>query len=539
MLRAGWALAAIAVIWVAIALHLVGQHQDAVDAARGKVASLAGAYAAAAALGVRNIDQTLLYARALHARDGGVPDLAPWVNSVEAASGVVLPIRMTDRDGRVTLSDLRRPAAPMDLSGRPSFRHFAAAAEAAGAGALDDGLFIGTPEGAPGHRSVSFARALMTAKGEFDGVVSVTVDPETLVPSSPAPDVGPHGVVTLVGLDAGVLAQPGDAVAVGARGIAAFRSVAGYPLLLEVALDGGDVLPGFRGSAIALLSGGLLLSVVAGAAGRLGGRRAVRVAESLRVVNAMLEHIDQGLIMVDPDGRIAMLNRRAADLLELPARFVAGERFAALVDWQRQQGEFRHGEPPVVLPHKMAPRPPLAEPRCYRRTRPNGMELEVRIMSLAEDWTMCAYRDVTPAEPEQPVTVPADVAPAARIAVEPVETESELADYLAVEHLSDTLGSDAVAGIVATFLDVLPRQLGRMRGLAEVGDTDPLQREAHALAGSAATIGLDELGAAASELEQDLKWHRLGATAARLERIDRLAQSGLDRLAAYLHKRAA
>ena len=79
----------------------------------------------------------------------------------------------------------------------------------------------------------------------------------------------------------------------------------------------------------------------------------------------------------------------------------------------------------------------------------------------------------------------------------------------------------------------------RMRDLAQAGDTDPLLREAHALAGSAATIGLDELGAAASELEHDLKSRRVTATAGRLDRIDRLARSGLDRLAAYLDKRAA
>jgi HPt (histidine-containing phosphotransfer) domain-containing protein len=130
--------------------------------------------------------------------------------------------------------------------------------------------------------------------------------------------------------------------------------------------------------------------------------------------------------------------------------------------------------------------------------------------------------------------------PGAPIAAEPAPLPANglvPAAHLAIEHLTETLGGDAVVGIVASFFDGLPRQLARMADLA--GDTDPLLREAHALAVSAATIGLDELGAAASELEEDLKWRRLGAIPARLDRIDRLARTGLERLSAYLDTRAA
>jgi len=164
----------------------------------------------------------------------------------------------------------------------------------------------------------------------------------------------------------------------------------------------------------------------------------------------------------------------------------------------------------------------------------------VRILALAEAWTMCTYRDVTPHQLAQSEPAPAAMLPAeSAMIVGPMLVEPSPPDHLAVEHLTGTLGSDAIAGIVASFLEGLPRQLGRMHDLAEAGDTDPLLREAHALAGSAAKIGLDELGAAASELEEDLKSRRIDATAARLDRIDRFARSGLDRLAAFLGKRAA
>jgi hypothetical protein len=167
----GWSVALIAVIWAAIGLHLYGQREAAIAAARATAAGLADAYAEAAARGLSDIDQTLLYARALHARDGAGLDLAPWVNSAELATRAVLPIRMTDRDGMVTLSDLHRPAAPVDLSQQPDNRHFAAT------GALGDRLFIGAPTRASGRWRVTFARALITSKGAFDGVVSVAVEP--------------------------------------------------------------------------------------------------------------------------------------------------------------------------------------------------------------------------------------------------------------------------------------------------------------------------------------------------------------------------
>ncbi len=420
---------------------------------------------------------------------------------------------------------------------------------------------------------MTFARGLMTANGAFDGVVSVAVDPGRLIPSGPAIDLGRGGVVTLTGLDGVVLARVGGGAgpAIGARSaspaieraateaaggyewrdpadgvrrIAGFRRVEGFPLLVEVGLGSDDVLTGLHGDLIAIVAAGLLLSVAAGWVGASAGRRSIRMAETQRVLNATLEHVDRGVIMIDPGGCIAVLNQRAAELLELPAGFVAGIRFSALVDWQRRECEFQHGEPPVVLPHLMAVPPALAEPRCYKRTRPNGTVLEVRILALAEDWTMCTYRDVTPHDLTQSdrahaLTAATAIGAAVRLADEAMLAEPWQADHLAVEHLTDTLGSDAVAGIVATFLEGLPRQLDRMRDLAQAGDTDPLLREAHSLAGSAATIGLDELGAAASELEQDLKWRRLDVTAARLDRIDRFARSGLDRLAAFLEKRAA
>jgi len=600
-LGTGWSLAAIAVIWVAIFLHLDEQRRDAIDAARGNTASLARVYEQSLTHNLRDIEQTLFYVQELHARDGTALDLTPWVNSAELASRTVLRIRIVDRDGAVTLSDLHRPTAPIDLSDRPYFRHFADART----GPVDDRLFIGAPAPGPGPApdpwSVEFARALMTAQGTFDGVVSVAVDPDTLIRSSQAADVGLRGMVTVTRLDGIVLARAVGTTASGAGGtpmdrtvprvgqrsaspavarvateaeggfdwrdpgdgerrIVSFRRVEGYPLLVEVALSTGEVLRGTRNDLIAVVSAGLVLSFAVGMAGLTANRRATALARTRRALGAALEHTGLGLIMMEPGGRMVVVNRRAIDLLEIPERFTAGARFAALLEWQRREGEFRHGEPAQVRPQLMTARPELTVPSSYRRMRPNGTVLDVRTHILPGGWTLRTYGDVTAAEQPrtepQPDASPADASPADAnpadanpaavepaavepAAIEPAARRPSPANHLAVEHLTATLGDHAVTGIVTGFLDGLPGRLDRMHDLALGGDAEALLREVHALAGSAATIGLDELGAAASELEQDLKGHSVTANAARLDRIDRLARSGLDRLAAYLHDRAA
>ena len=70
--------------------------------------------------------------------------------------------------------------------------------------------------------------------------------------------------------------------------------------------------------------------------------------------------------------------------------------------------------------------------------------------------------------------------------------------------LDAALGEGAAAEIVGAFLADAPQRLAQMRALAERGAADRLARDAHALAGSAATLGLVALAAAARTLEHGL-----------------------------------
>jgi signal transduction histidine kinase/HPt (histidine-containing phosphotransfer) domain-containing protein len=77
-------------------------------------------------------------------------------------------------------------------------------------------------------------------------------------------------------------------------------------------------------------------------------------------------------------------------------------------------------------------------------------------------------------------------------------------DPAALEQLDAALGAGTAADIVTVFLADVPARLGRMRAAATGGAADALAREAHALAGSAGTLGLRALAAAARALETGL-----------------------------------
>lgn len=85
--------------------------------------------------------------------------------------------------------------------------------------------------------------------------------------------------------------------------------------------------------------------------------------------------------------------------------------------------------------------------------------------------------------------------------------------------------------MVAAFREGAPNQIAAMHAQAADNDSQGLLRTAHALAGSAATLGFDELAAAAKALERALRETIVEDAGARVEAIGDLARQGLGRLA--------
>jgi signal transduction histidine kinase len=119
-----------------------------------------------------------------------------------------------------------------------------------------------------------------------------------------------------------------------------------------------------------------------------------RGAEKSRLLEATLEHMDQGLIMIDDKRTVAICNRRAMELLDLPAELMAARpKFEDVLTYQWQRNEFAGSDETF---RSFVRRGLLLDgPRVYERRRPNGRVLEVRSTILPEGEAVRTFTDVT------------------------------------------------------------------------------------------------------------------------------------------------
>jgi PAS domain S-box-containing protein len=142
-----------------------------------------------------------------------------------------------------------------------------------------------------------------------------------------------------------------------------------------------------------------------------------------------LDNMDQGLMMVDAEGRLPLYNRRARELLDLPAdlmdRRPTGEEVIA---YQTAQGEFEG-----INDHarrRLLPSATGEGHSIYERERPNGTVLEIRTAPLPGGGVVRTYTDIT-----------------ARRAAERAVEESEALYRLMAENSSDMIGRSSFEGI--------------------------------------------------------------------------------------------
>jgi PAS domain S-box-containing protein len=112
------------------------------------------------------------------------------------------------------------------------------------------------------------------------------------------------------------------------------------------------------------------------------------------LLEATLENMDQGLLLIDPTQRIALSNRRVAELLDLSPAFLASRpAFEDVRRHQAQMGEFAY-EPDREM-ERILRGGPTAGSLAHERIRPNGTALEVRTVPLAGGGAVRTFTDIT------------------------------------------------------------------------------------------------------------------------------------------------
>jgi PAS domain S-box-containing protein len=113
------------------------------------------------------------------------------------------------------------------------------------------------------------------------------------------------------------------------------------------------------------------------------------------ILGMALEHMDQGISVVDADLNVVAFNRRFLELLDFPAdQFKPGDHFEAFIRYNARRGEYGAGD----VDRQVSERVALAkrfEPHVFERSRPNGSVIEVRGTPMPGGGFVTTYTDVT------------------------------------------------------------------------------------------------------------------------------------------------
>jgi signal transduction histidine kinase/ActR/RegA family two-component response regulator len=407
-------LVTIAIIWGSISAFLHLEYLELETAAELDAASLARGLDATVARRIEAVDDMLLLLRESYLRDPAGFDLASPAGQRHLLSGLVVRISLIGPDGALLQTRAGPSGGRIDLPERTPLQVFRDRAV--------DELFI---TGLVTQRTLDCTRRIDGPDGSFRGVVTASVDIAQLQrPNTPA--AAGNAVVLLAGDDGSLGAPPpGDQGAIsqplpaavraqllsgepqgsyravsridGTKLLIGFIRLASYPLAVAAGLDEDRALAPFRRHCAQCLGFGAGLTLLVGTGGFLLVRQGRRTLGSQAALTATLENVSQGVIMVDAQGRVPVINRRAAELLELPPELLNDNpTFRDILRLQLDRGEF--GPPDKVDPaflRFVESGGISTEYGVYERVRANGVALEVRTLQLAQGGAVRTYTDVT------------------------------------------------------------------------------------------------------------------------------------------------
>jgi signal transduction histidine kinase/ActR/RegA family two-component response regulator/HPt (histidine-containing phosphotransfer) domain-containing protein len=406
-------------IWGAIWMQMRQEYAAIGHETMKETSNLALAFEENIIRSITAIDQVILITRDSYARDTARSDLRNWAHERPFMNDQTMQISIIGVNGVLLQSNLGPTPQPVDLHDREHF--------SVHVGSSQDVLFISKPVigRVSGRYSVQFTRKIIGPDGEFLGVVVVSLDPDYLARFYEALQLG-HGFIMLVGQDGYMRAgrpapvlvgkplvnspllamaarvdhgsyQTAASAITGQPALVSYRRLADYPLIVAVGYGTESEFAPYRLHRFQSIVGGLGLSVLAIGAGLLLARHRRRLTRYQDALTATLGNMSQGIIMVDRDRRIAVINRRVGELLGLPPDLIhADTTFDAILQWQVENGEFAAQYDVSIAMDSLLERGGLdASVPMYERTRPDGSVLEVRTSLLANGGAVRTYTDVT------------------------------------------------------------------------------------------------------------------------------------------------
>jgi diguanylate cyclase (GGDEF)-like protein len=423
----------IAFIWIGFLWNSQAQRERALQVARKSGANLAHAYAESVQHEVNEIDKTLLLLRIKMLSDPAHFNPRDLAADPRYSSDLAANILVIDADGIATTATPagRGMGNRVDMHDREQYLTFLADPR--------DRLYISKPViGRVLNRWITvFARPILGPGGSFKGVVAISVDPEILTRFYEIIDIGKQGRITLIGDDRVVRAAQGGAQNVLGQTVPAsiwsrymqaesgsfygsfdsvsrlvsFHRVRGLPLIATVALSERELMASyFEARTINELTAcGITTLILLGMVLNARHRASLHVAqgalqaseakalEKSRELAVTLEHMGQGLMMVDSDSKVAVINHQAIDLLGLPEDFLGGRHsFDDFMTCLWKQGDFgEDGETLEPKVREFVKAGGMGDIGTFERTRPNGTVLEICSVPLPGGGLVRTYTDIT------------------------------------------------------------------------------------------------------------------------------------------------
>ena len=428
------ALAMIALLWVFTAFHIKTEHDKTVDEAAHNAENLARVFEEHIIRSIKGVDRALLLIRDCYTQDASPAQLKNWYESISRLPDIRMHLSIIGADGYFKSTSLGSEYNSLNFSDRDYFK--------AHINNPNDTLFIGEPllGRATGKWSIVISRRINGPNGEFAGVSAASIDPYQLAQFYETIDIGKLGFISLIGLDGKLRARGGmDANMLGrtivnlsllslikekpagnywgltydgGNRLITYRAVKDYPLIVTVALAEDEVFATHWHNSrnYHLLAAGLTLLILGVVVlgirhhARLQRARTALAASDIeahkksRELEVTLDNMQHGIMMVDADNNVAVINKRAIALLDLPEDVARTRpKHSDIIDFQRRRGEF--GDPDAkddaisreVFTHVMRTR----EPSVFEHQRPNGVTLKVTSVPLAEGGLVRVFADVT------------------------------------------------------------------------------------------------------------------------------------------------
>jgi diguanylate cyclase (GGDEF)-like protein len=399
-------------LWISITMAIQHEYRSTAAAAVQSTGNLAQALEESTRRTIGQIDYTLLSARALYAAEGERFNFDSWARTQTHTDRMTAQITMADRSGMLVGSTFPL-ARGTSVADRP---HFAAQIDP-----LHDDLFISQPviSRISGLQVILFSRKLLDRNGAFSGIVAFSLATVELARFYEAMGLG-DGFVSILSTDGTVLARgpwvpglngshinvqagAGDVVdhftgsinlpetSTQAAQIASFRHLQEYKLIVMVGFATDTVFGPYRSLRNHALLGGAAVTLAVGLIGFFGVRQKRRGMLSRRALTVTLDTISQGILMVDAQGGVSVINPRVLDLLAWPdERPEAAMKFVA-----SRAMELIPGASAEAGPGKGHGAGGLTQNSKFETTLENGTIIEVHTHLLAAGGFVQTYTDVT------------------------------------------------------------------------------------------------------------------------------------------------